>query len=318
MNIGFAGKFTIHKQKVQMRDGVPLLDKDGNQILIGDSERVAGFENLITNGGLNRLGTSNPIMVFYLSADNTEPAITDSSLLSLLGGSTSKITNGTGDSSITVPPYYVSSYQTNRFAAGVATGNISKVATGWGTAARVDGLWSVALIKDISDNNTVITKLADEILDITYELRVYLPSVDNESTVTISGVPYTAKVRLSDLKSTWSGNSIAPVVTITSAVMFQENIGAVTGRPIGNLASVVASATTYVNNSFENKYVVNATIDKANFITGVRSLSLANSSSNAWQVEFSRVSDGSAIPKTSEYSLTMPPFIVKWGRYVAT
>lgn len=318
MNIGFAGKFTIHKQKVQMQDGAPLLDKDGNQILIGDSERVAGFENLITNGGLNRLGTSNPIMVFYLSADNTEPTITDSSLLSLLGGSTSKIAGGTGDSSITVPPYYVSSYQTNRFAAGVATGNISKVATGWGTAARVDGLWSVALIKDSNGNNTVITKLADEILDITYELRVYLPSVDNESTVTISGVTYKVKVRLSDLKSTWSGNSIAPVVTINSAAMYQENIGAVTSRPSGNVALVSVNAVPYVDGSFESKYVANATIDKANFITGVRSLSLANSGFNAWQVEFSRVSNGAAIPKTSEYSLTLPPFIVKWGRYVAT
>ena len=30
MNLGLAGKYTIYKQKVAMKDGIPLLDENGN------------------------------------------------------------------------------------------------------------------------------------------------------------------------------------------------------------------------------------------------------------------------------------------------
>ena len=36
-----------------MKDGIPLLDENGNQVLLGEQEKVAEFENLITNNGLD-------------------------------------------------------------------------------------------------------------------------------------------------------------------------------------------------------------------------------------------------------------------------
>lgn len=320
MNIGFAGKFTIHKQKVQMQDGVPLLDKDGNQVLIGKPEKVAEFENLITNGGLNRLGTGNAIDFCYLSSDNAEPNVSDSTLSGFLGGSKTSAGSGYGAYSVDTPPYFTSINQTYRFAAGVATGNISKIGTGWGNSGSISGLWSVALVKDINGNNATITKLPEEILDITYELRTYIPSEDFTGTVTISGVTYNAIVRAANISQVWGGlsNSINPTLNFNTATMHGVDIGSIKSQP--SSASQSASQITkesYVNNSMELGFKVSAVISQANFTGGVRSFLVRYNSANQWQVSLSRASDGAAIPKTSEYSLTMPTLKIKWGRYVA-
>lgn len=321
MNIGFAGKFIVHKQKVQMKDGVPVLDKDGNQILIGEPEKVAEFENLITNGGLNRLGTGSAIDFYYLSSDNTEPNVSDTTLSGFLGGSNSSQGSGYGAYSVDTPPYFTSTNQTYRFAAGVATGNISKIGTGWGSANRIDGLWSVALVKDINGNNTTITKLPEEILDITYELRTYIPSADFTGTVAISGVTYNAIVRAANISQTWGGssNSINPTLDIKSAALYAGDIGDVKNGPVGGgAATVQVSKESYINNSMELGFKVSALISQANFTGGVRSFLVRYNAANQWQVSLSRASDGAAIPKTAEYSLTMPILKIKWGRYVAT
>lgn len=322
MNIGFAGKFTIHKQKVKMRDGVPVLDKDGNQILIGKPEKVTEFENLITNGGLNRLGTGSAIQYVYLSSDNTEPNVSDSALSGFLGGSNTRVGAGYGSYSIDTTPYFTSINHTYRFAAGIATGNISKIATGWGSPNAVTGLWSVALVKDINGNNTTITKLPEEVLDITYELRTYIPSGDFTGTVTISGVTYNAIVRAARINQAWGGSSsnINPVIGIIDAYFYKNDIRDVKNAPLagsGEVSPGSFSKDSYIDNSMELGFKLSASISQANFTTGVRSFVVGNNDANQWQVSLSRASDGAAIPKTSEYSLTMPTFKIKWGRYVA-
>ena len=321
MNIGFAGKFIVHKQKVQMKDGVPVLDKDGNQILIGEPEKVAEFENLITNGGLNKLGTGNAIDFYYLSSDNTEPSVSDTTLSGFLGGARGFIRSGYGAYSIDAPPYFSSINVTRRFEAGFATGNISKIGTGWGSSSEVSGLWSVALVKDINGNNTTITKLPEEILDITYELRTYMPSADFTGAVTISGVTYNAIVRVANIGQTWGSTAgdINPIVNINYATLHEGDISNVQSQPTyGKQSSAQVTKKSYVNNSMEQSFSISTSIHDANFPGGVRSFLVRYNSANQWQVSLSRASDGAAIPKTAEYSLTMPTLKIKWGRYVAT
>lgn len=319
MNIGFAGKFIVHKQKVQMRDGVPVLDTNGNQILLGESKKIAEFDNLITDGGLNRLGVDgNPFQYIYLSSDNTEPANSDNALSGFLGGSISSQGSGRGAASINTPPYYVSGYSIIRFAAGIATGNISKIATGWGTATKPTGLWSSALVKDSSGNNTTITKLADEILDITYEVRVYLPSTDFVGTIDVSGVNYNVTARLSFLNASWGAADPNPNVGLVKAKFYSGDISTIKALPSGTSTTVTVAAMPYVDSSLEKAFVVTAKIGEANYAGGIKSMLVDNGSANFWQFGFSNAIDGTGIPKTSEYSLTMPPLKIKWGRYVAT
>lgn len=318
MNIGFAGKFIVHKQKVKMRNGAPELDKDGNQILIGEPEKVAEFDNLITDGGLNRLGVDGaPFQYMYLSGDNSEPTTSDSVLSSFLGGSISYQGGGYGTSSVDTSPYYVSSYEIKRFEAGVGTGNISKIATGWGTATNPSGLWSSALVKDSLGNNTTITKLADEVLDITYEVRTYLPSSDFEGVINISGVSYNVTAKLSLLSQSWGSSDPNPKVGLVNAKLYSGDMADIKSLPTGTAEIVTINAAPYVDNSLEKVFIVTAQVHEANYASGIKSMLVDGGGTNFWQFGFSKVSDGKGIAKTSEHVLTMPPLKIKWGRYVA-
>ncbi|KAK6697260.1 hypothetical protein SNK04_014178 [Fusarium graminearum] len=71
---------------------------------------------------------------------------------------------------------------------GVGTGNLSELGTGTSST----NLFSRALIRDpITGNPVTITKLPDEFMDVTFELRAYVSASDTTGTVTISVSPTT-------------------------------------------------------------------------------------------------------------------------------
>lgn len=322
MNLGMKGRFVVHKQKVKMSGGVPILDSSGNQILIGTPEKVAEFDNLITDGGLNKFGTDNPIAYFYLSADNTEPTVTDSTIYQFLGGSNTLQAYGSANSNMTSAPYYITKFSTMRFNAGVGTGNISKIATGWGSLSAPIGLWSVALVKDSGGANTVITKLADEVLDVTYQLRSYFSGEDYTGVVAISGVNYNVIVRPSRFKDSWfGGDLLLPSIYVNELRASSGTIAIMTAFPPGSSdAAGVVTHKPYIDMSMQVEKSLSFNLNSANFSTGIRSIEIYNNASidNChWQVRFGKVSDDTAIIKTSNDTLTLPPFSLSWGRYVA-
>ena len=128
MKLGLVGKYTFYKQKVAMKDGKPLLDENGSQILVGEPENVAEFENLITNNGLDLIGKQAKCDYMVLSSDNTPPLITDTTINVLGISSLATTGNGNLNKNVTTAPYWVSYQRVIRFGAGVATGNICKVA----------------------------------------------------------------------------------------------------------------------------------------------------------------------------------------------
>lgn len=324
MNYGMKGRFTIHKQKVKMQDGKPMLDSKGDQILIGDPERVADFDNLITDGGLNKLGTTNDVLqYFYLSTDNTIPKFEDSTVPQLIGGVKDTLKMGISDSSLVTAPHYMTRFMTKRFPAGIGTGNITKVATGWGTATRVDGLWSTALLKNSDGSPITITKLADEILDVTYNLTTYVSDTDYTGVVTISGEPYNVIVRPSSMSADWFGNEY-PI----SSLGFNNlrgstwDIGDATGFPNGMGGHDPAMTTNpYVDKSCELTGVGVFDLTQANYAIRAVEIHFMQVSSpryirrNYWQIRFGKVSDDSPIMKTKDHTLTLPPFTISWGRY---
>lgn len=321
MNISMQGKFTVKKQKVKMLNGVPELDKRGNQIPAGEAWIETEFDNLITDGGLNKLGTYLPIRVMWLSTDTAEPKTSDSSVVGLLSGN--YVGSGTLiNSSVDTAHFFITHAINVNFAAGQGTGNISKICTGWGTPTDVQGLWSTALVKDSLGNNTVITKLPDEILEVTYALKKIINVSDYVGTVTISGETYNVTVRPSSFKATWMKDYQAtPNLGITKCTAYTNNISDYKGYPSGASSDGTLSAKAYVNQSMQKEFVGSFTISTGNFTAGIKSVVFLLSESgdfNQWQVGFSKASDGSGIPKTKDFTLTLPPFIISWGRYVAT
>jgi hypothetical protein len=147
------------------------------------------FQNLITNNGLDLIWTSLApsfsVKVLapecYVGTGNAAPAFTDTTLQSYLAtGSSISLSAATYVAG--VAPYWKQS-KGYRFGTGVAAGNLSEIAVG----TAPNNLFSRALIKDNLGNPTTITVLSDEILDVTYELRVYPPITDNVFSMLLNG-----------------------------------------------------------------------------------------------------------------------------------
>ena len=216
---------------------------------------AADFPNLILDAGLNRIGTGGFLTYAQVGSGSTAPTVTDTALEEYLGHTSTQQEFTAGNSGSA--PYYGWFRKEWRFAAGVAAGNISEVGIGWGTN---NNLFSRALVVDAEGDPTTITVLSDEVLDVAYEMRMYVPTEDTEFDVTIGGVEYAVVGRAAQASSVaWSpqnlgqygtGSNFSPGMTPYSG-----SINAITGQPSGTNASI-GNATTldaYSNNSKQRK-----------------------------------------------------------------
>lgn len=225
------------------------------------SERVVAdwFDNLVLDNGLNRIGTDGIASTAVVGSGSTAPANGQSTLVSLVGSTTNAPSADVNGTDLANGFAYVR--RTFRFAAGVAAGNLAEVGIGWAS----NNLFSRALIRDSGGTPTTVTILSDETLDVVYELRVYWPTTDNVTTVSIGGTNYTVTVRASDVGQWANGTSMfAHLLANGLASSLQDvlgygpgALGAVTDGPGGsflNRPNTYGFDDTYVNNSYERKY----------------------------------------------------------------
>lgn len=306
MNLGLVGKYIFHKQKVVMKDGKPLLDENGNQILVGEREKVAEFENLITNNGLDLIGKQARCPYMIVSSDNTTPQFTDTTI-SVLGASNVNSTgDGTVSKNVTTPPYWVSIQKVNRFNAGIGTGNIAKIAIS-NNASGTD-LFSIALVKDSNGKPTTITKLADEILDVVYELKTYLNTSDTTSTITISGNTHTVISRLYKINA-MSGAWVDNILYFSNISVTFDKLRPIT-TPISGV-NIGYSTQTYVPGSYQFSISPNTiNIGDANWAEGINNVLIYNALTIPYQFGISP-----PIMKTSTQTLKLPPITISWARY---
>ena len=323
LNFGFAGRFDLVARKVVTgEDGTPLLE-DGSNVLTGESRNLASFENLILDSGLNRLGTGSVIDGACVGTGTTAPADSQTSLASLLRV-TSTQQSRVELAGSTTAPYYAECRIVYRFAAGTAAGNLSEVGLGWDVntgSNTMGGLWCRALIKDSGGNPTTITVLADEVLDIVYTLQLHPPTSDATGTFNLSGEAYQYTLRPAYVNNRtfydyhWRASLIlGRIDTFYGVVARTGTIESVTSGPSGTGASgdITMIKQPYVNGSKQCVFDITAGLNAANLAGGIRSMQFSLYG-NAWQAEFSRVSDGAAIPKNNTNVLTIP-FWVSWDR----
>ena len=320
LNFGFAGRFDLVAHKVVTgEDGTPLLDGDNN-ILTGESRNLASFENLILDSGLNRLGTGGVIDGACVGTGTTAPENSQTSLASLLRVTSTRqsIAELAGS---TTAPYYAELRIVYRFAAGTAAGNLSEVGLGWDVNAwanTVGGLWCRALIKDSQGNPTTITVLSDEVLDIVYTVQLHPPTSDITGTFNLSGEAYQYTLRPAWVNkrtyyNSWEAGRTTGGIFSFGVAAFTGGIGNITEGPSGTAGyNISMTKQTYVNNSKQCVFTVAADLNTANLAGGIRSMQF-DLQGSCWQAEFSRVSDGAAIPKNNTNVLTIP-FWVSWDR----
>lgn len=161
----FRGMFKIERQQ-HRPDGSPIP---------GTKEVVAPWQdNLLLNSGLDNLASSGWMNLCYLGAGSSPPSVTDTSLDSVLGSTTTIVTSGPSSSD------YSSVVGEWVFPPGTATGIVSEIGVGPNSGL----LTTRSLIKDESGNPTTITKGPIDSLTVTYQIREYPDQGDSSYVVT--------------------------------------------------------------------------------------------------------------------------------------
>ena len=297
MKVPLAGYFKLVATKL-----------DGSQRVLAD-----WFPNLILDQGLNRMGTGAFMSCCQVGSGSTAPGNTNTALESYVAGTNT--IHATTDGTAASAPYYGYKRRTYRFGLGVAEGNLSEVGVAWTTTTG--NLFSRSLIKDGGGSPTTITVLADEYLDVIYELRAYAPASDTNFDVVISGTTYTFTCRASRVTDSiyWSPRDLAVGFIDTGGTKsderaFNGSIGAITATPSGTSDTpTTITNNTYSNNSLQRDMTVVFSLDEGNLAGGISAV-LMSTTIGSFQLGVSPVFN-----KTSVKILTLV-YRVSWARHV--
>ena len=268
------------------------------------------FANLVTDAGLNRIGTGTWMDRCEVGTSNAAPSVNDTALAGPLAVTSTLVSSTYGAQGSA--PYYGYRTVTYSFAAGTATGNIAEVGVGWN-----GGLFSRALTVDGNGNPTQITVLADEELEVSYQVRIYPPLTDTVYTATLAGVSTTCTARAAAVTSgtpyAWGLQGVAIEICtngITSSPqVFSEAIGTITSSPGGTSGnSTGRSSAAYVNNSLERAFTANWPMANGNFTLGITAVQFHTTGFGSYQIGFNP-----PIMKTALDALSMG-FKVTWSR----
>ena len=261
---------------------------------------------MITNNGLNLFATSSNFLYFcQVGSGTTTPANGNTSLASRIASTATQ--QATSDGAQSSAPYFCWRQKTFRFAEGVAAGNIAEVGVGPDSSAN---LFSRALILDNMGSPTTITVLSDEVLDVTYELRVYPPTTDWTGTVTLDSVVYDVVGRAAGVTSNtyWRIQQNGQTNTLALSLAYNGTISAITGIPSGtSSATSSVSTASYSADSLYREGTMNWGLNDGNLAGGITAL-LTRFGVGSYQFSFSP-----AIPKNATNVLAL---VVKnaWAR----
>jgi hypothetical protein len=294
------GYFTLTKWKV---------DKDGVEVPGSRHEPVPTFRNLITNGGLDRMGNNTDYLYYcQIGSGGATPVNADTSLANWLA---SFLTFASTLKNPPEPPYYASITKDFQFPVGAAAGNISEIGIGWTDKGN---LFSRALVKDSAGNPTTITVLPDEILQVTYQLRFYPPLVDNSGTVTLAGVPYNWVSRASGvtISTYWQAGVAQGVGNGVFNESYSGSIGAdIVAVPSGEHASISQggsqSDAVYNPGTYSRTCTLTFGLDAANYPGGIGAIRFIHGS-GCYQFGFTP-----KIPKKNTNTLALS-FTHTWAR----
>ena len=311
--IGVAGQYTIKK----FHESGALVAEYGP------------FDNLITNAGLDRVGTSNWNSLCFVGTGTATPAVSNTQLGVFLAQTSSRqIAWAQAAARGGSPDYWVQSSVTFSFGLGVATGTLTEVGIGWdpggGPPSLTHRCFSRALIVDSGGSPVSITVLATEYLDVTYSMRFYPPlGADSVQTVVISGVNYTFTTRacgvlnnmMKDQPFNWGGLYWACSGTGAGT---PPTLGTVTDTGLANKGSntfLTVAPVAYVANSLTGAVTLSAGLADCNMPYGIRGLETIITAGGSGFVEQRfQTTVSPAIPKDNTKVLTFGASLT-WGRH---
>lgn len=266
------------------------------------------FDNLILDSGLNRLGSGGIYDRCMVGTSSTPVSPTQTYLISSLATTTNVIGTTQG---VNTAGGYAWNRRIFRFGVGAAAGNLNEVGVGWGAT----DCFSRALTADSGGTPVTVTVLADEFLDVTYELQLHWPTTDVSGLGSISGTEYTVTTRAASVGSWVLGalienGSRSDLSVPGQATSFGSGaLGDVTvdagGAPQYSVNMSYAAA--YLNNSYERRY--RAIFDGTRGENAIHNLRI-NTPFGIFKSSFSP-----SIPKAISNTLTLD-YKVSWARKV--
>ena len=242
----------------------------------GKIRQTLEFENIITDIGLDRIGTAAPISYAFVGTGTATPAVTDQKLSVFLAGTgTGAPTGNNVTTQSTAAPRWGGYVKAYRFAEGVAAGNLTEIGMGWGgTTQAAHMLFSRALIKDSAGNPTTITVLPNEFLDVSYESRVYLPADDvvftnvmiygNPHKFTVRGIAQAAASDQGGIGATgWGPYSITAYRDFVLSAITASSVSGV------SLGVIAATAASYTSGSLKRAQTATYALAAANHANGI-------------------------------------------------
>lgn len=216
--------------------------------------REARFKNLLTDLGLDSLGTAPNFIRMQLGTGTTPPAFTDT-VLDVYGVTVSAVSPSFSYSSGGSPDYAAQVAFTWTSSVGGATGNWTEI--GISNQNASGNLRSRALILDSMGAPTTFPVLSDEQFQGTYIFRTYPPLVDNPASITLSGVSYDTVTRslgvttVNDNPGQWGPMlGASPEFSVSaSPVLYTGGLVSITtGSPTGStLPSTSISTAAYTS-----------------------------------------------------------------------
>lgn len=286
----------------------------------GPVVRKLEFDNLITNTGLDRIGSitgrTDAVTSAQVGSGSTPPAFTDTALAAHVATKTSDgrvVTNGWDSAG----QFHWRRFSW-QFAQGAAAGNLTEV--GVGTTNSPGSLFSRALILDGNGSPTTLVILPNEFLTIVYEVRNYPPTGDVVVNTTIDGVARAITIRpsrrdagqdswreyfpavafLTDLSGQYSGH-----------LVYSGSIGSENSLPAGTEIAHPDTPTwaAYVPGTYRREVTSNWSINQGNLPGG-----LINAIGMRTQIGEFQMGISPPIVKDNTKSLRLTTAI-SWGRY---
>lgn len=232
------------------------------------------FKNLITDAGLDRWFSGQSC--FDISTNGikvgtgtTAPANNQTTLVARVASSSATASGG-GIVVAAGAPWWAGCRYAARFNAGQLNGQaLTEVGIGWDSTA----CFSRALITPDGINPAAITVLADESLDVVYEIRVYPNTSDTTGTITLAGQNFDFVCRPASINNAGSFGFGSPAVgslsstlnvgqvSATTIAWRSGTLGAITGDPSGTDsvqpsggAPETPSVGSYTNGSYQRQH----------------------------------------------------------------
>lgn len=157
----------------------------------GNIKQHLEFSNLVTDAGLDFIGTGTALNSIYttlaVGTSNTTPTVSDT----VLGNKIAQTSNSDGQSDVdgfeTSPVEFAFRRRVRQFGESEANGELREL--GWDVGGVIANR---TLFKDVNGDPTTVIKTDRDVLKIVYEYRIFAPL--NDVTGTFSHTPVSASV----------------------------------------------------------------------------------------------------------------------------